>query len=121
MLCDLIYALPTVLYGELLDAAIVSVNAMPDTKSGPHMSPYQIVTGRRPKPRTFKFATVGLCYSLRADIPDDTAEWGIFLDNADNATSNYRVFVPTRGRFIQKGSLWRALPSQRNGSFLPVS
>jgi hypothetical protein len=50
MLCDLIYTLPTVLYGELLDAAIVSVNAMPDTKSGLHKSPYQIVTGRRPKP-----------------------------------------------------------------------
>ena len=102
MLCDLIYTLPTVLYGELLDAAIVSVNAMPDTKSGPHMSPYQIVTGRRPKPRTFKFGTVGLCYSLRADTPDDRAEWGIFLDNADNATSNYRVFVPTRGQVYSK-------------------
>jgi hypothetical protein len=102
MLCDLTYTLPTVLYGELLDAAIVSVNALPDTKSGPHMSPYQIITGRRPKPRSFKFGTVGLCYSLRADTPDDRAEWGIFLDNADNATSNYRVFVPTRGQVYSK-------------------
>jgi hypothetical protein len=48
MLCELPYALPAILNGELLDAAIVSINAMPDTRSGPSVSPYQLVTARRP-------------------------------------------------------------------------
>jgi hypothetical protein len=102
MLGDLPYALPAILHGELLDAAIVSINAMPDTRSGPTISPYQLVTHRRPKVRSHVFGSVGMCYSIRADSPNDRAEWGIFLDDADNATSNHRIYIPLRGQVVSR-------------------
>ncbi len=102
MLCDLSYALPASLNGELLNAAIMSINAVPDTKSGPSISPYQLMTHRRPKVRRHNFGTIGMCYSLRADSPNDRAEWGIFLDNADNATSNSRIYIPLKGQVVSR-------------------
>ena len=43
-----------------------------------------------------------MCFSIRADSPNDRAEWEIFLDNADNATGNYRVFIPLRGQVVSR-------------------
>jgi hypothetical protein len=102
MLCELPYALSAMLNGGLLDADIVSTNSMPDTRFGTSVSPYQLVTARRPKARHHSFGAISMCYPLSADSPNDRSEWGIYLDYADNATSNFRVYIALRSQVVSR-------------------
>ena len=103
MRASLDYELPKHLYGELMAAAVTAINATPNTRSGSMATPFQLVTGRRPKMRHFKFGQVGLCESRRQG-DDEMSEWAMFLGIAGNVEGHYRVYIPTRGLVYSRRS-----------------
>jgi len=94
---DLPYALPSKLVGELLVAAVGALNMTPNINSGPTLTPFQLISGRRPHLREFKFGQAGMCECRREDSPNVKAEWCIYLGTTSNVSGNKRVYIPTRG------------------------
>ena len=92
--CALPYDLPDELYGEKLAAAVEAISTLPNTSTGPTMTPYQIVTGRRPRPRSYAFGTPGICHSRRDDKPDQRAEWCLYMSGTSDR--DHRVYIPQR-------------------------
>ena len=97
MKADLDYRLPSNLTGELLSAAVTAMNSTPNSRTGPTTTPFQLITGKRPHMKKFKFGQVGMCECRRADSPDLRAEWGIYMGTSSNVDGHIRVFIPERG------------------------
>ena len=97
------YELPKHLYGELMAAAVSAINATPNTRSGTLSTPFQLVTGRRPTMKHFKFGQVGLCESRRQG-DDDVSEWAMYLGTSGNMEGHHRVYIPTRGLVYSRRS-----------------
>ena len=55
---DLDYKLSKCLAGELLAAAATAINSTPNTRSGDRTTPFELVTGRKPKAKKFRFGQV---------------------------------------------------------------
>ncbi len=95
MKAELRYILPGKLVGELLIAYSILINSVPNVRTGPHRTPYQIVTGMKPIVPPFKFGKIGLCESLRSDDSQNKTEYGIYLYNMYNLEKSYKVYIPS--------------------------
>ncbi len=102
MKADLPYLLPDWLYFEGLIAACESINCVPNRQTGPNRTAVEMVTGRRPYVRPFKFGQAGLCHSKRPDSPDLRAEWCIFLTQDLFSPSNLRVYLPNSRAIVSR-------------------
>ena len=107
MKASLPYALPAILNGELMVAAMTAMNATPNTRSGPSTTPYELITRRKPLLKTHMFGQIGLCESRRADSPDTKAEWGIYMGATSNLAGHVRVYIPSRGHVYSRRSFKR--------------
>ena len=101
MEADLDYVLPSCLYYETMAAACDTINSLPNTMTGPTMTPYQIFTGKRPQPRTIPYGSPGIVHSPRKDSTDK-AEWAIYLGHAADSPDNHRVFIPARNTIYSR-------------------
>ena len=54
--------------------AISSINSIPNGRTGPNKTPYQIVTGKKPIIPAFEFGQIGITNARRSDDPDQRAE-----------------------------------------------
>ena len=94
MRADLPYKLPNFLNFEGLMAAAESINCLPNTQTGPTRTAIEMVTGRKPYARPFRFGQKGLSHIKRADSPDLRAEWCMFLTSDLFNPKSVRVYVP---------------------------
>ena len=101
---DLDYKLPKCLAGELLAAAATAINSTPNTRSGDRTTPFELVTGRKPKAKTFRFGQVGMCESRRQDDPDNMSEWGMYVGSSSNVEGHMRIYIPMRGQVYSRRS-----------------
>ena len=101
---DLDFKLPKCLAGELLAAAATAINSTPNTRSGDKTTPFELVTGRKPKAKRFRFGQVGMCESRRQDDPDNMAEWGMYVGSSSNVEGHMRIYIPTRGQVYSRRS-----------------
>ena len=110
------YALPALLNGELMVAAMTAMNATPNTRSGPSTTPYELITHRKPLLKPHVFGQVGLCESRRADSPDTKAEWGIYMGATSNLAGHMRIYIPSRGHVYSRRSFKRydSIPAEWN-------
>jgi hypothetical protein len=100
---DCVLELPRSLDLELYCAAGNTINTLPNDQTGPHMTPYQVVTGMRPVPREFKTGSPVLAYTKDKNAPDVRGEWGLVLDLVPGTPNSYRLFMPQRlGIFVRK-------------------
>jgi len=102
MKAELRYVLPGRLVGELLISCSMLINSVPNVRTGPHRTPFQIVTGQKPIVPPFKFGEIGLCESMRQDDKLHKSEYGIYLYNMHNLEKSYKVFVPSRNTVYSK-------------------
>ena len=68
---DLDYQLPTNLTGEFLSAVATAVSSTPNSRTGPTATPYQLISGRKPRTKRFKSGQVGQCESRRTYSSDE--------------------------------------------------
>jgi len=85
------YVVPPQLEAELYIAAAISMNSSSNTSSSP-LTPFHLVTGRKPRIPQFHFGQVGLFKGVNKDQP---TEWGIFLGYGD-APNSFRAYFPFR-------------------------
>jgi len=71
---NLPYQVPADLEIELWQAVAESINALPNSASGPNHTPFQLVTQLRPVPRPIAFGTPVLCYARNNNDPQQRAE-----------------------------------------------
>ena len=102
MKADLKYDLPDKLDGELIMAAKIAINSVPNKKTGPGLTPYQIVTGRKVTPQPYRVGEIGLVNARREDNPGLRAEHGIFLYSEPDLPSHMKVYVPHRKLMYSK-------------------
>ena len=102
MRSDLVFNVPKRLYGELYIAASYAMNSVPNKKTGPTKTPYQIMTGSRPIVPSFKFGQIGLVNSKRTDDKDIRSEYGMFMYNMYNLEKHYKVYMLHRGQMYSK-------------------
>ena len=102
MKASLKYVLPTKLRGELVVAGAIAINSVPNKKTGPSRTPYQIVSGKKAMPQPHKFGQVGLVNSRRGDDPDLRAEYGLFLYCMHGIEGHMKVYVPSRKLIYSK-------------------
>jgi hypothetical protein len=94
MRADLPYILPDFLNFEGLMAAAETINCLPNTQTGPTRTAVEIMTGRKPFARPFRFGQAGLSHVKRPDSPDTRAEWCMFLTSDLFNPKSVRVYVP---------------------------
>ena len=94
MRADLPYKLPNFLNFEGMMAAAENINSVPNTQTGPTRTAIEIVTGRKPYAKQFRFGQAGLCHVRRTDGPDERAEWCMFLNSDIFNPKSVRVYVP---------------------------
>ena len=76
MKADLDYRLPSSLTGELLSVAVTAVNSTPNSRTRPTTTLFQLITGKRPHMKKFKFGQMGMCEYRRADSePSEESTW----------------------------------------------
>ena len=85
-----------------MSRSISSIDATPNSKTGPTKTPYQVVTGKKPIIPAFEFGQIGITNARRGDEPEQRAEYGIFLDNMYNSKSHFKVYVPSRRQVYSK-------------------
>ena len=102
MRASLKYVLPTKLDGEVLIATKIAVNSVPNRKTGPGTTPYQIVSGKKVTPQPFKMGEIGLVNARREDTPDLRAEHGIFLYSELDLPGSMKIYVPHRKHVYSK-------------------
>jgi len=117
MLAALNYVLPKTLRGELMVAAAMAMNAVPNSKTGPSMTPAQIITGRKVTPQPYKFGQVGLANAQRTDDPDLRAEYGIFLYSVHDIAAHMKVYVPSRRLVYSKRRFVKTIQYPAEWSF----
>ncbi len=94
MRADLPYKLPSSLNFESLMAAAESINCLPNTQTGPTRTAIEMIAGRKPYARPFRFGQAGLSRIKRADSPDLCAEWCMFLSSDVFNPKGVMVYVP---------------------------
>ena len=102
MRVDLDYNLPKRLYGELYTAASNAINSVPNKKTGPTKTPYQVVVGKKPIIPSFKFGQIGLVNSRRQDDKDLRSEYGMFMYHMYNLEKHFKVYMLHRGQMYSK-------------------
>ena len=102
MRADLDFELPKRLYGELYIAASFAINSVPNKKTGPTKTPYQVVVGKKPIIPSFKFGQIGLVNSRRQDDKDLRAEYGMFMYHMYNLEKHFKVYMLHRGQMYSK-------------------
>jgi hypothetical protein len=100
--CDLDIEIPQELDGEVLEEAINTTNNVPNSLTGPTMTPYQAITGVKPVLRPWKTGQIGLCDTKRED-KNIKAEFCIFIGLNSNCIKNLKVYMPQ----------WRRIYSRR--------
>ena len=96
MLAGLDYELPPKLRFEGYAAAVDTINSVPNKQTGPTVTLYRLMSGKRPAPRQYCFGQPGLIHSSRPDSPDVRAEWAIYLGSNIDSPNNLRVYIPSR-------------------------
>jgi hypothetical protein len=89
------YIIPAELEAELSVHTAFTINNTPNKVSG-NKTPWEIMTGRKPKLPKYYFGQTGLFYTKRSDQPDMRAEWGIFIGLREDGVNNLRAHIPTR-------------------------
>ena len=96
------YVVPDALKGEELQVACIGINAVPNKKTGPGLTPYQLVTGRKVTPQPHKFGEIGLTNSRRQDDRNLRAEYGIYMHSKYNVSGHMVVYMPHRKMMYSK-------------------
>jgi len=91
---DLPFILPNNLKAEVIFASKDAMNKTVGYKSGNQKTPYEVMTGSKPRLSDIKFGSTGLAYMNRPDRPNEKAEWGVYLGEKRNGS--IRVYIPAR-------------------------
>lgn len=97
---NLPYQLPACLEIESWIAQAESINALPNTATGPNHTAYQLVTGLRPLARPIAFGKAVLTYARSTNNPQQRTEWGVFL--TQSSIHDSRVFLPGKGCIVSR-------------------
>ncbi len=98
------YELPQELELELRIAAARFMNSNACKQAG-GKTPDMIFSGRRSRTPHYVFGQVGICYSPRADMPNQRGEWCIFLyhrDRFEQSPTDMRVYIPHRRTVVSR-------------------
>ena len=96
MKAELKYVLFGRLVGELITACSILINCVPNVRTGPNRTPYQVITGKKPIIQPYKFGEIGQVESMRQDEKEHTTDYAIYLYNMYNLDKSYKVYVPSR-------------------------
>ena len=97
---NLPYQLPACLEIESWIAQAESINALPNTATGPNHTAHQLVTGLRPLARPIAFGKAVLTYARSTNNPQQRTEWGVFL--TQSSIHDSRVFLPGKGCIVSR-------------------
>ncbi len=102
MKAELKYVLFGRLVGELVTACSILINCVPNARTGPNRTPYQVITGKKPIIQPYKFGEIGQVESMRQDEKEHTTDYAIYLYNMYNLDKSYKVYVPSRNFIYSK-------------------